>query len=131
MPSKKDDLIVSILNKIDNKMDNLENKFAALDKDIVVQQAHAEVHQELLRSTQEHMEIMSKTLEINTESLKEHIRRTNLLENSIGGLDTRLTPLERHYQRLIAISWFIAKIGAVLSSIGGIAYYVIRIINKQ
>jgi uncharacterized membrane protein YheB (UPF0754 family) len=78
-----------------------------------------------------------KTLEKNTESLVEHMRRTELNEMALNELkvlnqkmDFRLEPLEKsHIEKQTALK-LIAKIGAFVGGLIGLASFLYDILSK-
>jgi hypothetical protein len=60
----------------------------------------------------------------NTASLKEHMRRTALLEERHAAVDSRLAPLEKHVDGIAATVKFIGIISLVTATILGIVQLV-------
>lgn len=80
-------LVIVKLDKLDDKIDKIEDKMS---------------EQSVVLGKQE------ITLSLNTESLQEHIRRTNILEEKVA-------LVEHHVTRVETIGKTIGKIAAVLS----------------
>jgi uncharacterized protein (UPF0335 family) len=58
---------------------------------------------------------MNATLAVNTEQLKEHIRRTDLLESSVSKLRSDLKPVEEHVATMQRAGW-LAKLAAKIAA---------------
>lgn len=78
-----------------------------------------------------------KTLEKNTESLIEHMRRTELNEMSLNELktmnhkmDSRLEPLEKSHTEKQAILKVVAKISALIGGLVGFASFLYEVLSK-
>lgn len=69
---------------------------------------------------------IDKTLAINTESLKEHMRRSDLNEEAIELLRREMKPIEEHVTKVN----FITKIISFLLPISGAIYYLIRLLKE-
>jgi len=68
---------------------------------------------------------IDKTLAINTESLKEHMRRSELNEEALELMRREMKPIEDH---VIKVN-FITKIISFLVPFAGAMYYIIRLIK--
>ena len=56
---------------------------------------------------------MNVTLAVNTEQLKEHMRRTQLLEQ-------KLEPVEKHVARVDGIIKFLGVVGVIVGIVAGV-----------
>lgn len=69
--------------------------------------------------------LIRQTLDRNTASLEEHVRRTELLEKTVSNLDNRMVPIEREYLHKKAVEVFFSKmgkwIGAIFALVGAIS----------
>lgn len=81
---------------------------------------------EEIRELRKDFKEMNETLAVNTESLRTHIRRTELLEQMTTKLDGRLTDLEiKRIEKNAVKRWLIdkiimlGKIAAAITTIGG------------
>lgn len=118
----------SKLNYIQDKLDDVSSTVHKIDKEVALQKASFEDHLDLHKS-------MSNIMSENTESLKEHMRRTELNEQQVGILrdvvmkmDQRLSPLEIEYIEKQAIKKYrrdklvlIAKILGILGALAALA----------
>jgi len=113
-------------DKIDDlteKMDNVTEKVSGIDTKLEVHLAKFEAHVDGERDRWEALNHNTKILQENTESLKEHMQRTDLLENYVKKIDERFTPVEIAAQHKLAVAnWWkntlvlIAKIGGALTA---------------
>jgi hypothetical protein len=80
---------------LEDKVDAISEQLHKMDKDLALQQAafvelsrhHELLYQELKRS--------NDILKANTDSLREHMHRTELLEDLANKMDGRLSPIEK------------------------------------
>lgn len=112
---------------LQDKMDEIGNQLHKMDKDSALQ---AQAFIEHLRQHERMYEEFKRTNEIlksNTESLKEHIHRTELLEDLVSKVDARLQPIEtsrieqeaiRKHKHEQLVRW--GKIIAVIVGIAGL-----------
>lgn len=98
---------------------------------------------EEIRELRKDFKAMNATLVVNTESLRIHIRRTELLEQATINLDGRLTELEiKKIEKDAVKRWVIstailsgkvmAGVGAVIGAIAGlpiVAQWLVRILT--
>lgn len=98
---------------------------------------------EEIRELRKDFKDMNETLAINTESLRTHIRRTELLEHATVKLDGRLSELEiKKIEKAAIKNWLIsfaiisgkvlAGIGAVIGAVAGfpiVAQWLVRILT--
>jgi hypothetical protein len=82
------------LNSIHDKMDGLSDTLHKVDKETTLQKAIFADH--ILREDEMFSEFrrMNDILQQNTDSLREHMRRTDVLEDIIQKMDLRFTPIE-------------------------------------
>lgn len=116
-----------MLSKIVDKLDELQKSTHNIDKEVALQKAAAEDHAQDLKSLQHEQKRNNDILQQNTQSLNEHMARTDLLESMVEKMDLRLTPLERekiekeavakHRKEMILLA---AKIVGALTALGGI-----------
>lgn len=115
-----------MLAKIVNKLDELQKSTHSIDKEQALQKAAAEERHANIKAIQEEQKRSNDILQQNTNSLNEHMARTDLLEQAVQKMDARLTPLEieriekeaiaKHRKEML-IRW--AKIIGALATIGG------------
>jgi DNA repair exonuclease SbcCD ATPase subunit len=83
-----------MLNKIDEKLDNVSDSIHKIDKEVALQKAAFDEHIKQDEKMYEEFKRMNDILQQNTDSLKEHMHRTDLLETMITKMDQRLSPIE-------------------------------------
>lgn len=83
-----------ILSKIDEKIDDLTVAIHKVDKEVALQKASFDEHTKQDERMYEELRRMNDILQQNTESLKEHMHRTELLEDIVKKMDARLNPIE-------------------------------------
>jgi hypothetical protein len=81
-----------LLEKLDEKLDKVEERLGSIDI----------------------------TLAKNTQSLDEHIRRTELAEEAIGFIKDELKPIQKHVTQVHTILQAIGFIAVVVSILAGI-----------
>lgn len=84
-----------LLGKIVEKLDDLQKSTHSIDKEVALQKAASEERHADIKAIQEEQKRANEILQINTESLHEHMARTDLLEKAVQTLDRRLTPFEK------------------------------------
>jgi DNA repair exonuclease SbcCD ATPase subunit len=83
-----------MLNKIDEKIDNVSDSIHKIDKEVALQKAAFDEQIKQDEKMYEEFKRMNDILQQNTDSLKEHMHRTDLLETMITRMDQRLSPIE-------------------------------------
>ena len=116
---------------IQERLESVATSVGNIDKDMALQRQALEDHTKSDEKMYEELRRMNDILQSNTESLKEHVRRTNLLEDVMNRMDKRLEPVElEHIQKqavkdyLYKNAKFVAKITAALAGIAGLLVYV-------
>lgn len=84
-----------MLLRIDEKLDEVSDSIHKVDKEVALQKAAFEEHQKQDEGMYAELKRMNDILQDNTESLKEHMHRTALLEQLVAQMDIRLSPIER------------------------------------
>ena len=90
MPKNMDDM----LNKIDEKLDEVSDSIHKVDKEVALQKAAFEAHTAQDEQMYEELKRMNDILQQNTESLKQHMAQTQLLKDTVLKIDARLAPIE-------------------------------------
>ncbi len=125
------DGISSKLTLIQDKVDEVSDTVHKVDKEVALQKAAFDDHLKQDERMYEEFKRMNDILQQNTESLKEHMHRTNLLEDLVQKMDKRLSPIEldriereavKKYrnERLVKIAKILGAIGALIGIIAGI-----------
>lgn len=119
--------IDDVLYNIDHKLDDVSDSIHKVDKEVALQKASFDEHVKQDAKMYEEFKRMNDILQQNTESLKEHMHRTELLEEIVKKMDARLSPVEirhieeeaikRHRKDLLIRT---GKIIAALAALGGI-----------
>lgn len=114
-------------DKIDNlaeKLDSVTEKVSDIGTKLEVHLAKFEAHVDGERDRWQALDRNTEILQQNTESLKEHMQRTDLLETYVKKIDERFTPVEVAAQRKQAVhDWwknsiiFVAKVGAAVTAV--------------
>ena len=89
--------IDDVLNKIDtvdSKVDQVTITIHKIDKEVALQKLTFDEHIKQDEKMYEEFRRMNDILQQNTQSLKEHMHRTELLEELVTKIDTRLSPFE-------------------------------------
>lgn len=83
-----------MLNKISEKLDDVVDSIHKVDKEVALQKSAFDEHIKQDEKMYEEFKRMNDILQQNTQSLKEHMHRTELLEELVTKIDTRLSPFE-------------------------------------
>lgn len=114
-----------MLSKIVDKLDELQKSTHSIDKEVALQKAAGIERHMDIKSIQEEQKRSNDILQQNTNSLNEHMARTDLLEKAVQQMDARLTPIEieriekeavAKHRKETMIRW--AKIIGALATIG-------------
>ena len=120
-----------MLSKMDQKLDEVSDSIHKVDKEVALQKAAFDEHIKQDEKMYEELKRMNDILQQNTESLKEHMHRTELLEDIVKKMDARLSPVEvrhieeeavkKHKKEILIMS---AKIvGALAAAVAVIAFF--------
>ena len=82
------------LGYIQEKIDEVSNTIGKIDKELAVHKSTFHDHLRQDEQMYEELKRMNDILQQNTESLKEHMYRTELLEDIVKKIDLRLSPIE-------------------------------------
>lgn len=116
-----------LLTKIVDKLDDLQKSTHSIDKEVALQKAAAIERGFDIKAIQEEAKRTNNILQANTNSLNEHMMRTDLLEKAVQNMDARLTPIEVDkiqkeaiaiHRKEMMIKW--GKIIAAMATLGGI-----------
>jgi len=120
------------VNYIQEKLDDVLSYVHKIDKELAVSnnnlKLHASHNEKIYNSLHTELQRLNEILEVNTESLNQHIARTELLENRadileelIRKIDYRLSPIEIERIEKAAINKFknekLIKIGKIVGAI--------------
>lgn len=83
-----------MLNKIDEKLDEVVESIHKVDKETALQKSAFDAHTKQDEQMYEELRRMNDILAQNTESLREHMKQTQLLKDTVLKIDARLAPIE-------------------------------------
>jgi FtsZ-binding cell division protein ZapB len=114
-----------ILGRIDEKLDSVVDSIHKVDKEVALQKAafddHSKQDEKMFSSMYDELKRMNDILQQNTNSLQEHMHRTDLLEELVKRIDVRLSPIEQERIENDAIVKYrnknLKKIGKILGII--------------
>lgn len=128
--SKDLEFVKDTVQETGRRISNLESSMSDFHKDF-------SEHIATDRQMGHEIAYIRKTLEKNTESLIEHMRRTELNEMALNELkamndkmDSRLEPLEKSYIEKQTIVKVVAKISAFIGGLIGFASLMYEILSK-
>lgn len=121
--AKDDDKIDYIQQRLDAVSDKVSDIGSSLKAHTSTFELHVKSDEEMQRELKRCNDILAD----NTSSLKDHIARTNLLEDYIKKVDARFEPVELdHIKRAAVKEWrtdmlkLLAKIGAAVTALGSL-----------
>jgi hypothetical protein len=114
------------LSEIRSKLDDISETCSKIDKELALQKAAFDAHLAQDERMYEEFKKMNAILADNTESLKEHMRRTSMLEEVILNINSRLGPIEVEHIQKQAVS---AYVNSMLKFIGKAAGAVTAVIG--
>lgn len=105
--SDRKDYILDEIKSIEDTVKDVSNKLNSLDKTMAEYKISFDHHIAVDEQMYHEFKRMNDILQQNTESLKQHMRRTDLNEEAIQRLGTRLTDLEiRQIESEAVKKWF-------------------------
>lgn len=137
MDSDKIDLISKDLEFVKDTVQDTGRRMSKLEESM--SDFHKDFSEHIATDRQMGQEIayIRKTLEKNTDSLIEHMRRTEINELSLQELkvlnekiDSRLEPLEKSHVERQALLKVVAKISALIGGLVGFASLMYEILSK-
>jgi chromosome segregation ATPase len=84
----------SRIEHIQERLDDISSSVHSIDKSLALQQGEFLEHTKQDEKMYEELKRMNNILQTNTDSLKEHMHRTDLLESLVTKMDIRLSPIE-------------------------------------
>lgn len=115
------------LDRIEKKIEDISDCVNKIDKDVVLHKAAFDNHLAQDERMYEEFRRMNDILQQNTDSLKEHMHRTHLLEAIVEKMDNRLSPLEESIKEQEIISRYrkdlmikLIKIVGAMAGLSGI-----------
>lgn len=117
-------------NKLDyvvSKLDAVADTCSKIDKDLALHKAIFDAHLKQDERMYEEFKRMNDILADNTQSLKEHMHRTSLLEEAVIKMDQRLGPIEvEHIEKQAVANYathklkLIGTLGGVITALAGV-----------
>ena len=124
------------IDYIAHRLDDVAEKVNDTNTALVAHIAKTTAYLEMAAENREDVRRNTQTLQVNTASLQDHIKRTDLLENYVKKIDARFTPVELEAMRKVAVAewwknrvYFMAKLGAAVTALGTI-WAVLRFLLK-
>lgn len=123
------------ISYIQEKVEEVSSTVHKIDKEVALQKAAFDEHIKQDEKMYEEFKRMNDILQINTESLREHIHRTeiaeqqlSILENLAKNIDERLAPIEKERVEKDAISKYRSDLLIKLAKIIGIISTMVAIV---
>ena len=117
----------NILTYLRERMDVVVDRVAEVNKSISILKTTLDDHIAKEGDQEQNLARLTEVLCKNTETLQEHVRRTDMLEGYVKTIDARLTPVEAEQLRKKMVhTWItsklrlVAKIGAAASAVGAL-----------
>lgn len=104
-------------------------KISAIEQRVNSMDEKVDVVSSDLKEINQKLDSVDRTLIVNTASLQEHMRQTNLLKKQQEKFHGRLETIEKSRERVSNIMWFVAKVFLVLSSAAGFIIAVTQLIK--
>lgn len=92
------DFILSKLERLDEKLDDIKLQNISIDTASKNHEAKDALRHEEVMKLSGQLDGQSKLLGDYNDSLKEHIRRTELLEKKVDANEVRFSPIEKEYK---------------------------------
>lgn len=116
---------------IHDKLEDVANCVHKIDRELAVHKTTFDEHLKQDEKMYEEFKRMNDILQQNTESLKEHMHRTALLEELAQKMDSRLFPIERQRiqedavrqyrnEQIIKVAKIVGLLTGLLALLGGI-----------
>ena len=129
------------MSKLDEAIEKVDAKCDRIDTTLAVMATRFDEHLKQDEKMYEEFKVMVQILRENTDSLKEHVMRTNTLQNMVISLqdmtrnmNARLEPLEQERLKREAVNEFLkgkaakwSKLAAAAAGIITVVYYIIKI----
>lgn len=109
------------IDYIQDKLDSVADTCAKIDKEVALQKQAFDDHLVQDERMYEEFKRMNNILQDNTNSLKEHMHRSDLLEDLVTKMDARFSPIQIEYERKEAVREYLVSKGKLLGKIGAVA----------
>jgi chromosome segregation ATPase len=111
------------IEHIHDKLDEVASCVHKIDRDLAVHKSTFDDHLKQDERMYEEFKRMNDILQQNTESLKEHMHRTALLEELVQKMDIRISPLEKQQIEEIAVKQYrndqMIKVAKIVGALTG------------
>ena len=122
------------MSKLEEAVEKIDAKCDRIDTTLAVMTSKFEEHLKTDEKMYEEFKHMVQVLRENTDSLKDHVMRTNTLQEMVIAFNKRLEPIEQERLKREAVSEFmkskaakVVKIASVIAALITIAYYILKI----
>jgi len=122
------------VSKLEEAVEKIDAKCDRIDTTLAVMTSKFEEHLKTDEKMYEEFKHMVQVLRENTDSLKDHVMRTNTLQEMVIAFNKRLEPIEQERLKREAVSEFmkskaakVVKIASVIAALITIAYYILKI----
>lgn len=116
------------LDYITDKLDFVADKIYEIDTNLQVHIARFESVAQDSAEDRRNIKRNTEVLQENTVSLQDHMKRTDILEAYVKGVESRFTPVEMDAMRRKAVNewaksrvFFLAKLGGAITGLGAAA----------
>lgn len=123
------------ISYIQEKVEEVSSTVHKIDKEVALQKAAFDEHMRQDEKMYEEFKRMNDILQVNTESLREHMHRTEVAEQQLAiledlakNVDIRLAPIERERLEKAAVSKYRSELLMKVAKVLGIVGTVIAII---
>lgn len=112
------------IEHIHDKLEEVANCVHKIDRELAVHKTTFDEHLKQDEKMYEEFKRMNDILQQNTESLKEHMHRTALLEELVQKMDARLLPMEKQQIQEDAVRQYrneqIVKVAKIMGLLTGL-----------
>jgi len=122
------------VSKLEEAVEKVDAKCDRIDTTLAVMATRFDEHLKQDEKMYEEFKVMVQILRENTDSLKEHVMRTNTLQEMVLAINSRLEPIEQERLKKQAVNEFLkakaakwSKVAGVITGIITLVYYIIKI----
>lgn len=109
MSDSNNEYLSKSMERLEKTVDKVDEKCNVIEKTLVQLSTRFNDHLQQDEKMYEEFKHMVSILQENTESLKDHILRTNMLQESVLKMDARLSPLEQERLKREAVREFLSS----------------------
>jgi uncharacterized FAD-dependent dehydrogenase len=107
------------IDYIQERVDSVAESMANIDKGLALQKAALETHTKQDENMYEELRRMNDILQLNTESLKEHMGNNVLLKDMLHNMNKRLEPIEVDFIQKTAVREWVLKKAKFTGKVAG------------